>query len=251
MIALGLRNRGINLITPDISGYTQATGIRNPDWQTWQQTALDFIASAGDPNEPIILGGLCMGGVLAAAAALRTRRKIAGLILLSPTFDYDGWGLSPITHLRHFGYWTGIDRFFNVHEREPYGVKNPKVRQWVKREMIERASAALGPARIPLRALREGERMMKYVRQQLSTLNCPLLIIHAKEDEITTLGSVEKLFTSLGQPDKTLIVVENSYHMITIDNDRHAVAQAIENFSKRVTTTHRITPDQPILQRAA
>ena len=30
-------------------------------------------------DEPVVLGGLCMGGVLAAAAALESRRRIAGL----------------------------------------------------------------------------------------------------------------------------------------------------------------------------
>lgn len=238
LITHWLRNNGVTHLAPTVPGYTLAVDEQSPDWRNWQSAAVDIVDTFGNGDEPIILGGLCMGGVLAAAAALATRRKIAGLILMSPTFDYDGWGLSPTRHLRHFGYWTGLDRFFSVIEREPYGVKSPKIRKWVIREMAERASSAVGPSRIPLRALREGERMMAHVRAHLADIDCPVLIMHAREDEITTLASVQRLFDALPQHDKELAVLENSYHMITIDNDRHEVSRLVERFVKRVSTEY-------------
>ncbi len=185
-----------------------------------------------------------MGGVLAAAVALESRCRIAGLVLLSPTFTYDGWGLSPIRHLRHLGYWTGLDRFFAVAEREPYGIKHPKIRKWIARELEQRAQSAAGPARVPLRSLREGERMMAAVRARLSDLDCPLLVIHAREDEITRLESVQRLFDRLPTRDKELAVLDNSYHMVTIDNDRHEVASLLARFVKRLasSTTAETTP---------
>lgn len=245
MIALWLRNHGIALTTPEIPGYTSATDIVSPAWQDWRDAAVAVVDGIGQRDQPVILGGLCMGGVLAAATAMKTHRKIAGLVLMSPTFVYDGWGLSPIRHLRHLAYRTGLDRFFAVHEREPYGVKNPKIRSWVVREMLERASSAVGPARIPLRALREGERMMAQVRNQLVGLDCPLLMMHAREDEITTLGSVQQLFDGISLADKDLVVLENSYHMITIDNDRHEVAHLLDRFVKRVSSEHTAPPASP------
>ena len=238
LITHWLRNSGVSHVAPNVPGYTLAVDVMSPDWRAWQSAAQEIVDTHGHGDEPIILGGLCMGGVLAAAAALKTRRKIAGLVLMSPTFDYDGWGLSPTRHLRHFGYWTGLDRFFSVTEREPYGVKSPKIRKWVIREMAERASSAVGPSRIPLRALREGERMMAHVRAHLADLDCPLLVMHAREDEITTLASVQQLFDALPGHDKELAVLENSYHMITIDNDRHEVARVLARFVKRVSAEY-------------
>ncbi|MGE5472442.1 MAG: alpha/beta hydrolase [Bacteroidota bacterium] len=237
LIAHWLRNNGVPHQAPGIPGYTLATDVASPDWRQWRDAAVESIDSLENPDQPIILGGLCMGGVLAAAAALKTRRRIAGLILMSPTFDYDGWGLSPIRHLRHLGYWTGLDRFFSVAEREPFGVKNEKIRKWVSQELKERANSAVGPSRIPLPALREGERMMAQVRAQMAEIDCPLLVIHAKEDEITSLASVRKLFEAVPVADKELAVLENSYHMITIDNDRHEVARLLAGFVKRVSAS--------------
>ena len=245
LIAHWLRNNEINLVSPTVPNYTLATEITSPEWTNWRSSALEIVESLGDSDEPIILGGLCMGGMLAAATALKTHRKIAGLVLMSPTFVYDGWGLSPTRHLRHFGYWTGLDRFFSVTEREPYGVKSPKIRKWVIREMQESANSAVGPARIPLRALRTGERMMAEVRAHLNEFDCPLLIMHAREDEITTLASVQQMFDALPILDKEIAVLENSYHMITIDNDRHEVAKLLERFVKRVSKLHQAPTLRP------
>lgn len=238
LISHWLRNNGVNFTSPTVPDYTLATEVNSPEWTNWRNSALEIVKDSGTSDEPIILGGLCMGGMLAAATALKTHRKIAGLVLMSPTFVFDGWGLSRTRHLRHFGYWTGLDRFFSVTEREPYGVKSPKIRKWVIREMQESANSAVGPARIPLRALRTGERMIAEVRARLHEFDCPLLIMHAREDEITTLTSVQQMFDTLPILDKEIVVLENSYHMITIDNDRHAVAKQLERFVKRVSKQH-------------
>jgi carboxylesterase len=238
-----LRRRGLPhdaVVTP---GYTLSTEAVSPDWRRWRDAALAAVHPRLAGDAPVVLGGLCMGGVLAAALALEAPRNVAGLVLMSPTFAYDGWGLPLRRHLRHVGYWTRLDRFFSVAEREPYGIKNAKIRKWVIRDLQERANSAVGPARLPLRALREGERMMAEVRARLGELRCPLLVIHAREDEITSLDSVQRLFASLPQPDKELAVLENSHHMITIDNDRHEVAALLAKFVTRLAAAR--TPASP------
>lgn len=234
LIAHTLRIRGLVHEAVTVPGYTLAPDPVSPDWRRWRDAAIAVVESRVGRDDPVVLGGLCMGGVLAAAAALESRRRIAGLVLISPTFTYDGWGLPPIRHLRHLGYWTRLDRYFSVAEREPYGIKNPKIRKWVARELEQRAQSAAGPARVPLRALREGERMMAAVRARLKDLDCPLLVIHAREDEITRLESVQRLFDTLPTLDKELAVLEDSYHMVTIDNDRQEVASLLAHFVKRL-----------------
>ena len=238
LIAHSLRSRGVLHEAVTVPGYTYATDAGPPDWRRWRAAAADAMEARVPAGEPVILGGLCMGGVLAAAVALQAPERIAGLVLLSPSFVFDGWGLSPIRHLRHLGYWTGLDRFFSMTEREPYGVKNPKIRKWIATELRERAQSAAGPARVPLRVLREAERMLAEVRAHLHELTCPILMIHARDDEISSLDGVKRLFDALPQPDKELVVLENSYHMITIDNDRHEVSALLERFTRRLSVQH-------------
>jgi carboxylesterase len=250
LIAHSLRSRGVSYEPVIVPGYTLANDGAAYDWQRWRAAGVDVINASVPGNAPVILGGLCAGGVLAAALALQAPERVAGLVLMSPSFDFDGWGLSRTRHLRHLGYWTGLDRFFSVAEREPYGVKNDRIRQWIARELQERTQSAAGPARVPLRALREAERMLTEVRSRLHEITCPILMIHARDDEITSLDSVVRLFNALPQADKELVVLENSYHMITIDNDRQEVVALLERFSRRLAAralgiTGNITPKAP------
>ena len=233
-----LRMCGIRHHALTIPGYTLAYQSTKHRWRDWCQSATASMDEILNPNEPVILGGLCSGSLLAASLALKSSRPIAGLVMMSPTFKLDGWGLSAKRHLRHVGYLTGLDRFFTVDEREPYGIKNPKMRKRVAHELSSRGESAIGPGRVPLSALREAERMMRFVRGGLANLKCPLLMIHAREDEIASLNSVRKVFDPLPVKDKQLEVVDDSYHMITIDNDRHKVVALLEKFSHHVHHQH-------------
>jgi carboxylesterase len=235
LIAPSLRSRGVMHEAVTVQGYTLANSPFTPDWRCWRAKGAEVINARLCSNNPVVVGGLCIGGILAAALALQAPEQIAGLVLMSPSFVFDGWGLSSIRHLRHLGYWTGLDRFFSMAEREPYGVKNARIREWIARELHERTQSAAGPARVPLRALREAERMQADVRARLHELTCPILMIHAREDEICSLDSVQRLFNALPQADKELAVLENSYHMITIDNDRQQVVALLERFTRRLS----------------
>src|SRR5215467_3433237 len=156
LISNALRCRGIRHDALAIPGYTEAgrTG-RRTCWHAWIEAALLAINKAAAPDEPLVLGGLCTGGLLAARLALRLGSRVRGLAMLSPTFSYDGWGLSKWRHWRHLAYLLGIDRFIRVPEREPFGIKNPRIRRWIALEMRARSDSAAGPAHLPLWALKE------------------------------------------------------------------------------------------------
>lgn len=230
-----LRAQGIDVVTPDIPGFT-ALDPRQPNrWQDWVDAAIAAVERVAKPHQPVVLGGLCIGGVLAAAVALRMQHRVSGVAMLSPTLVYDGWGLSPWRHLRHLGYALGFGRLISIRERPPYGVKNPVIRKWVERELRERAMSPVGPASLPLWALREGERLMADVSDTLECVDpAPLLVLHAREDELCRVESLDAKMQRWPLRDKRLVVLENSYHMITIDNDRGRVADELVHFARSV-----------------
>ena len=57
---------------------------------------------------------------------------------------------------------------------------------------------------------------------------CATLVLHAREDELTSLRSADFLLEKM--PDARGIVLENSYHMICADNDRDDVARHVLEF---------------------
>lgn len=229
-----LRSRGVRFEFLEIPGYTLADRRRPTSWRDWLQAASAALDARYGPDEPIVLGGLCVGGALAAAlatsvAAQARPQRVCGVAMLSPTFEYDGWSLTPWRHLRRLGYALGLSRWITIREREPFGIKNPKIRKWVVREFEASDLSSIGPSRLPLWGLRESERLHAHVRPLLRALPVPLLVLHAREDEIASVAGVERWTSALGSSAR-LIVLEHSYHMITIDNDRQRVAHELADF---------------------
>ena len=58
--------------------------------------------------------------------------------------------------------------------------------------------------------------------------------MHAKEDDMTSLKNAQYVYKNIGSSDKSLIVLENSYHMIVIDNDKERVAGETIKFMDRL-----------------
>lgn len=225
-----LRTRGVPFDFLEIPGYTLADRRRRSSWRAWLHAAGAALDARYGPGEPIVLGGLCVGSALATALAAEERQqRVCGVAMLSPTFDYDGWSLSRWRHLRRLGYALGLARWITIREREPFGIKNPKIRKWVVREFEQCEMSSIGPSRLPLWGLRESERLNAHVRPLLRALVPPLLVLHAREDEITSLSSVERWMGGLDNAAR-LVVIEHSYHMITIDNDRQRVAHELADF---------------------
>ena len=238
-----LRREGIRLEAPEVPGYTGGLLAAPSRWQDWVEQASQAIArlSAASP-EPFVLGGLCTGAMLAlAVAGQRPPPGLRGVALLSPLFAYDGWGLPRWYALRRLAYALGLARRFHMAERPPFGLKNERMRQWVRAQLAAsegaRARGAgrdeatmVGPARVSLQVVRESERLSAHVLPLLPRLAVPVLAQHARDDEICSLASVRAALRGVAPRLLNLQVLENSYHMITADNDRHLVADRLATF---------------------
>jgi carboxylesterase len=97
--------------------------------------------------------------------------------------------------------------------------------------MRERSGSAAGPSTLPLWAIREVDRLKDHVSAGLHRLTPRTLMLHARDDEVCTLASAQRSMHSLAAADKRLVVLEDSYHMITIDNDRHRVTDELRDFT--------------------
>jgi len=229
-LANALRRRGYRVEAPEIPGYTYAAGARMRPWRDWLQSALAAFDALSSEHESVLVGGLCVGSMLAFAVAAHRPKAVRALAILSPSVFLDGWGLPLLTRLRYIGYYTPLRYFLKVPEKEPFGVKNPLIRRWIAREMESRKISAAGAAYLPLTGLHESERLLAFVKRSLADISAPTLIIHAREDEISTLRSPHYLLERLGSRIKQLRVLENSYHMVTLDNERQQVVAAIGDF---------------------
>lgn len=223
LISLPLQARGAPLIILNIPGYTEADRRQFRRWSSWVDAACDAIRAQFGSNQPFVLGGLCSGGMVAAAVAARGEFNVRSLVMMSPSFGYDGWARTRWWGWRKVAHALGVDRWISVRESEPYGIKNEKIRKWVERDMHVRATSAAGPSTLPLWAINQSERLMRHVIRQFPRLRMPTVVMHSRLDEICSLGLVKRVFDTLPSGPNRLVVFDNSYHMITIDNDRQQV----------------------------
>ena len=80
--------------------------------------------------------------------------------------------------------------------------------------------------------LREHGRLLRQVRAGLDRVVCGgVLVLHAREDEVASLENVAILARGLRCGSFRAVVLGNSFHMITIDNDRHEVVRETTEFA--------------------
>ncbi len=226
-LANALRQRGFNVEVPHIRGL--GFGTDASDFRDWQVQALAVFDRLKRDHRSVSVGGLCTGAVLALSLAAERPREVSALSLLSTTLFYDGWSIPWYRFLMPLWFHTPIRNFYTLTEQEPYGIKNRQIRQRIARAM-RRGFSEAGAARITTNHVYQATRLGRHVMRNLHTVTAPALVIHAIDDETASPKSAEYVVKHIGSPIKQKVFLGNSYHMITLDNEREAVAWETNNF---------------------
>lgn len=232
-IAKRLHQAGYTVHVPHIKGYGFMQGDTPRSvthWQNWHQTALDEFRTLKQRHKTVSLGGLCIGATLSLSIAAELGDEVAALTLLATTLWYDGWSIPWYRFLRHIGYYSPVRYLYSYREREPFGLKNKQLRKWIAREMSHKDSSIVGASKLNLPAIQEAERMIKSVKQSLQRVTAPAIIIHAEEDDVASPRNARYVAAHIGSRKIESIMLHNSYHMITVDNDRELVSSETIRF---------------------
>jgi carboxylesterase len=175
--------------------------------------------------------------VLSLSIAAELGDEVTALSLLATTLYYDGWSIPWYRFMLPVGYYTPFRYIYSYREREPFGLKNEQLRKWVAREMSQKDSSMAGAATLTLPAIHEAELLIRSVKKSLPRITAPALIIHAVEDDVSTPRSARFVAENIGSRTVESILLHNSYHMLTIDNEREKVAdETIRFFNEAIKT---------------
>ncbi len=237
-LAKRLHKDGYTVRVPHFKGYGYMAGDTARSvttWRDWHNQVLLEVRDLKRQYKTVSIGGLCIGAVLALSVATEASEEISGLSLLSTTLYYDGWSIPWYRFMLPLGYYTPFRYIYAYREREPFGLKNEQLRRWVAREMAHKTSSIAGASNLTLPAIHEAELMIKSIRRNLPKVTAPALIIHAIEDDVSTLRSANFVMDNIGSDKAIKIVLHDSYHMITLDNERERVADETIQFFNEVT----------------
>ncbi|MBI4488253.1 MAG: alpha/beta hydrolase [Deltaproteobacteria bacterium] len=202
---------------------TTVEDLKTKKWQDWYQSVKEGYEELRDSCKNIFVSGISMGALLAFLLAYETKSDITALASLSTGFFFDGWN----THawqrwLLPLMIYTPLKYFLDFPEDEPYSVKNASVRY-----------DHLGYPVFPAVSLSELYKLMRTVKKILPDIKVPTLIIHSREDDSHSLRSPDLLEKQLGSTVKEKLILDNSYHVVTVDYQKEKVADEVIRFFRR------------------
>lgn len=219
-----LAEHGYTVRIPRLPGHgttwQEMNGTRWHDWYAELEAALDELV---DRCERVVVAGLSMGGCLALRLAEQRGRDVAGLVLVNPAVASENKQLRAVPVLK----WL-------VASRPGIGndIKKPGV--------VEH-----GYTRVPLKALHSMMQLWKVTREDLPKVTQPLLIFRSAEDHVVEPLSGRIITQRVSSRDVHERVLEDSYHVATLDHDAPAVFDESLAFLRRVTAPTGHVAGQP------
>ena len=231
-----LQRAGFSVSIPVIAGYS--VGSEGARWTSWVSTAEAHYAAMCSRYKSVSVAGLSVGAALGVALAARQPRLLSLALWSLPLF-FDGWAIPWYHWLLRPCYRLGIGRSYAYREREPFGLKNERWRARVAEAMRTSQVSAAGPALIPAGFLYEAMELGDYVQRSLGRVRADTLIMHAADDETASPRNADVAYAGIASAHKRKILLGDSYHIITMDNERELVArETIRFFQHSVMHRH-------------
>ncbi len=89
---------------------------------------------------------------------------------------------------------------------------------------------------LPLAGVAELATLMAKTPPLLSAVRCPALVVHGKNDHTAPASCAATLLAELGSADKSLLMLERSFHLISADVEKFLVAKRLTAFATRTLT---------------
>ena len=193
-----LAEQGFTVDVPRLPGHgTRWQELNETSWQDWYAEAsrsLDILAATCDE---VFVGGLSMGGCLALRLAAERPDDVAGLLLVNP---------SVVSTERKLLVVPLLKRLIGSVGAIGNDIKLPGVDECCY-------------DRTPLKALDSLRALWKLTREDLPKVTAPLVVFRSVEDHVVEPLSAQIITQRVSSRDVTERVLDNSYHVATLDHD--------------------------------
>ncbi|MDR2161655.1 MAG: alpha/beta hydrolase [Desulfovibrio sp.] len=231
-VARRLHRYGFTVSCPVLAGHCGTTpDLLRTGWKDWFRSAEEAFLQLVAGTEVTFVGGLSAGAVLSLHLARAHPGRLRGMALYSTTLKWDGWSIPRLSFLLPLVLRLPfVGKRYRFVEAFPYGIKNEHLRRRIVARMQSGDTAAAGHTDTPGSIVRELWRMVNDVKKDFGRIRTPALLVHADQDDIAGLRSnALYLREHLAAPTE-LLLLRDSFHMITVDQERHLVADATARF---------------------
>jgi len=210
-----LHARGYSVSLPQLPGHgTRWQDLQQTTYDDWYAEAAAAFAKLRADHEQVVVCGLSMGGLLSLALAQEHGRDVAGLVLVNPFVDTKRKDIKALPVLKRV-----IPSF-------------PAIGNDIKKEGVDEHAYP----RTPLKAAASLFGEMRRVRDRLADVTQPILLLRSRVDHVVDPSSGKAIMSRVSSRDLEEVVLEESYHVATLDNDAPLIFDRSASFIARVTS---------------
>ncbi len=209
-----LADRGYTVRIPRLPGHgTTWQEMNDTRWEDWYSCVDAAFRELHQTCERVVVCGLSMGGALALQLAQEHGPRISGLVLVNAAVKIDDPRTLLLPVLKHVvGSLAGVGN----------DVKKPGVTE-------------LAYTRTPLKALHSQMVAWQSIVRDLPEVTQPVLLLRSPQDHVVPASSSALILSRISSRDVTEILLEDSYHVATIDNDAQRIFDESAKFIERTT----------------
>ena len=180
--------------------------MEQTNWRQWYGAVEDGFHLLNTACKEVSAVGLSMGGIL--SLLLASEYPVNRVVSLS----------APIYIADDRLKWLNVYRMFRRFA--------PKRR----RKLEVAPEYSVGYDQTPLRSLASLLELISHVKQRLSKVTVPLLIVQSKAEHTVRPESAEYIYQQVGSTEKELVWLEKSGHIVTLDREKEAVFKQVIAF---------------------
>ena len=234
-LAHGFARAGYSVHVPQLAGHCgSSSDLRATNWTDWYDSVEKAHRWIRQRCDSVVVGGLSMGALLALHHAAEHPHDVSALALYAPSLWRDGWGIPWYMSFFNLITQKWLADFVVFAEREPWGVKDPRIKALVEKAVINDESSQADIAALPGGLMLELRWLVRRIRREITLVRQPTLIVHPRRDDRASMRNINYLQSMLPGLTETL-VLDDSYHLVTLDRQRHLVLGRTLEFVSEVT----------------
>lgn len=209
-----LAEAGLSVEVPRLPGHgTRWQDMNITTWQDWYAETDRAFSALRARCESVFVMGLSMGGSLALRLAEERPDEVAGIAVVNPAVHSERPDRFLLPIIRHF-----IPSF-------------PGISNDVKKEGADEGAYD----KLPLKAAYSLTQLWAEVKKDIAKVDQPLLIFRSADDHVVEPSNTEWILANVTSSDKEEVVLTNSFHVATIDNDAQTIFDRSLNFVRQHT----------------
>ncbi|GAA2551407.1 alpha/beta fold hydrolase [Streptomyces levis] len=193
-----LAEHGLTVSLPLLPGHgTRWEDLRITGWRDWYAEVDRELRALRERRAKVFVAGLSMGGALALRLAARHGDAVSGVVVVNPANKVHGLAAHALPVVRHLVPAT----------------------KGIASDIAKPDSRELGYDRVPLHAAHSLRQFFRIVDGELPQVTQPVLLLRSPQDHVVPPADSARVLSRISSTDVTEVILEQSYHVATLDHD--------------------------------